>query len=62
MQGLRTGAGELYTAEAGAIRRIVQAAYRDPAARCERAAAAWDEAGERFTRGAPELLHLFVRL
>lgn len=49
----------LYTAEADAIRRIVQAAYRDPAARCATAAAeAWGEAGRRFTPGAAELLTL----
>ena len=49
----------LYTAEADAVRRIVQAAYRDPAARCAKAAtAAWAEAPKRFTPGAGDLIQL----
>ncbi|MBX7207164.1 MAG: hypothetical protein K1X78_02525 [Verrucomicrobiaceae bacterium] len=47
----------LYTAEADAVRRIVQAAYRDPAARCAKAATtAWAEAPKRFAPGAGELI------
>jgi Spy/CpxP family protein refolding chaperone len=52
-----TAYAALYNAEADAIRRIVQAAYRDPAARCAKAAAtAWAEAPKRFTPGASELI------
>lgn len=52
----------LYTAEADATRRIVQAAYRDPAARCAKAAVtAWSEAPKRFTPGASELIQLLSK-
>lgn len=51
----------LYAAEADATRRIVQAAYRDPSARCAKAAAeAWAEARKRFVGGAPDLIRFLA--
>jgi len=49
----------LYLTEADAYRRIVQQSYDDPAAACaQAAAAAWQEAPERFTAGAAEMIKL----
>jgi len=49
----------LYSAEADAIRGIVQAAYRDPMPLCEKAATeAWNEATKRFQPGASDLIQL----
>lgn len=49
----------LYLAEAEATRRIVQAGYDDPAARCAKAAAdAWGEAVKRHSKGASDLINL----
>lgn len=51
----------LYLAEADAIRRIVQGAYREPRVRCGKAAEqAWKEAEERFMPGAADLIKLLV--
>ncbi len=53
----------LYIAEADAMRRVVQGAYRDPSNRCVKAAAdAWAEAPKRFAAGAAELLRVFADL
>lgn len=49
----------LYSAEADAIRAIVQAAYRDPMPLCEKAATeVWNEATKRFHVGASDLIQL----
>lgn len=54
-----TAYAALFSAEADAIRRIVQAAYRDPSARCESAATkTWDEAAKRYRPGADELIQM----
>ena len=51
----------LCLAEGDAFRRIVQAAYRNPSARCVKATTeAWDEARRRFHAGAPELIQLLA--
>lgn len=48
---------KLYLAEAEATRRIVQAGYVNPQARCAKAAAeGWKEATERYAEGAGELI------
>lgn len=57
-----TAYAALYTAEADAIRRIVQVAYHDPSARCAKAAAeSWQEAEKRFAHGAAKLILLIAK-
>ena len=49
----------LYLTEADAYRKMVQLGYDDPSAACAEAAlAAWEEAPQRFTAGAAELIRL----
>lgn len=51
----------LYLAEADSIRRIVQAAYREPQDRCAKAAEeGWKEAEQRFHPGAADLIQLLA--
>jgi hypothetical protein len=53
----------LYLAEGDALRRIVRGSYRDFEGRCEAAAAAaWQEAHQRFTGGAAELIRVVESL
>jgi hypothetical protein len=53
---------KLSMAEADATRRLVQAGYAGPEARCAKAAAdAWAEAPKRFSAGAAELIRLLQR-
>jgi hypothetical protein len=52
----------LYLAEAEATRRLVQAGYHDPQARCAKTAAeAWAEAPKRFHPGAEELILMLLK-
>ena len=52
---------KLYMAETEAFRRIVQAAYVNPQARCAKASGvAWAEAPRRFSGGAAELIELLA--
>jgi hypothetical protein len=49
----------LYLAEADAYRRLVQSGFDDPAAACAKAAVvAWQEAPQRFTAGAADMIRL----
>ncbi len=53
----------LYLAEGDALRRIVRGSYRDFEGGCEAAAvAAWQEAHQRFTGGAAELIRVIESL